>query len=156
MKNLIIYFLIVVALGLGFAGLFLPRPQIVEVPVYHPTLVTQPDTQETTSIEETTKQELTVGEQNCLADALHYLDLLDFSKAGLIRQLQFDLYGEAEIKYAIENCGADWYAEAVQCAQAYTDTLSLSRQALYEQLEFEGFEVIEINYALEQLGYKAP
>lgn len=153
-KNLFICALCITAIGLGIAGLFLPKPQIIEIPIYQPIQNTDPP--ETTFVEDTTEPQLTVGEQNCLAEALSYIDLLGFSKAGLIKQLEFNQYTESEIKFAIENCGADWNAEAVECAQGYTDTISLSRQALYDQLEYEGFEETEINYALEQLGYKAP
>lgn len=62
-----------------------------------------------------------------------------FSYEGLIEQLEYEGYSNSEAKYAADNCGADWYEQAVKCAENYLDVMSFSRSELIDQLEYEGF-----------------
>lgn len=95
----------------------------------------------------------TLGEQNALKSAKSYLSFLSFSKIGLEEQLRFEGYLESEIRYAINNCNANWYQEAYECAKSYLSFSSFSRIELHDQLEYEGFEEAEIQYALTKVGY---
>lgn len=154
---IILYILILI---ISLIGWVLPLPVMAptiekEVYVPGPTIsTTEKDTTET-PIDPIPEEEVaTIGEKNCLSDALNYLNLMGYSKSGLIKQLEFDEYSETEIEYALARCGADWNEEALQLAYGYTSAMSMSKTALQEQLIYEGFEESEINYALEQLGYK--
>lgn len=88
---------------------------------------------------------------NALASAQDYLDLGGFSRQGLIEQLEFEGYSNADATYAADNVGADWNAEAVESAEDYLDTTSFSQQGLIEQLTFEGFTPEQAQYAVAKV-----
>lgn len=55
----------------------------------------------------------------------------------------------------MDNCGADWNAEAVECAKNYLEMTSFSRQGLIDQLSSEygdKFTVEQATYAADQVG----
>ena len=95
----------------------------------------------------------TMGERNALGSAIEYLNVMPFSYSGLIEQLEYEGYSNSEATYAADNCGADWYEQAVLAAKGYLDAMSFSRQGLIEQLEFEGFTHDQAVYGVEQNGY---
>lgn len=90
----------------------------------------------------------TSGEKNALESAKNYLRFMAFSYTGLIDQLEYEGYSYSEAKYAVDNCGADWYEQAVKCALEY---MSFSRSGLIEQLEYEGFTHDQAVYGVEQV-----
>ena len=102
---------------------------------------------------ETVDENATTGERMALESAKNYLDLMGFSKKGLIEQLEFEGFTTEEATYAVEHCGADWNEQAVRVAKSYLETMSLSKKALIEQLEFEGFTEEEAIYGAEE-AYK--
>lgn len=80
-------------------------------------------------------------EKNCYQAALNYLDLMGFSKKGLIEQLSSeygDNYPQAtaeKIVNDLEKTGqVDWEKQAERSAQSYLDTMSFSKDELVEQL----------------------
>lgn len=89
----------------------------------------------------TTEPHLTVttGMKNALKSADNYLRFMAFSRIGLINQLKFDQYSDAEAEYAADNCGADWYEQAEKSAKNYLDFMAFSRGGLIDQLVFDGF-----------------
>lgn len=95
----------------------------------------------------------TIGERNALRAAKNYLQSMGFSRKGLIEQLEFEGYTHNEAIYAVDNCGANWNAQAVRVAKNYLNIMPFSRKELLEQLEFEGFTNEEANYGVEQ-AYK--
>ncbi len=95
----------------------------------------------------------TTGEKNALKSAKSYIEHSDFSRQGLIEQLEFEGYTSSEAVYGADNCGADWYAEAAGSAAGYLEFSSFSRTGLIEQLEFEGFTHDQAVYGVEQNGY---
>lgn len=95
----------------------------------------------------------TLGEKNALKSAQSYIKYSDFSRKGLIEQLEFEGYSNSEAVYGADNCGADWYAEAVGSAASYLKYSSFSRTGLIEQLEYEGFTHDQAVYGVEQNGY---
>lgn len=104
-------------------------------------------------------EQLTLAQQNALGSAQSYIDLMGFSRAGLIQQLSSE-YGEGYpvdvATWAADAVGADWNAEAVESAQSYLDTMSFSRDGLFEQLTSEhgaGFTPEQANHALAAVGY---
>lgn len=81
----------------------------------------------------------TAGQRNALRSAKLYLSSMPFSHDGLIKQLEYEGYSSTDAKFAADNCGADWYAQAVKCAENYLKTMPFSRDDLIYQLEYEGY-----------------
>ena len=96
---------------------------------------------------------VTLGMENALKQAKNYLDILSFSRSGLIGQLEFEGYTTEEATYAVDNCGADWNQQAAKKAQSYLEIMSFSRQGLISQLEFEGFTHEQAIYGVTAVGY---
>ena len=92
----------------------------------------------------------TRGEQNALDQARSYLDIMAFSRTGLIEQLEYKGYTSSEAEYAAENCGADWYEQAVLKAESYLNVSHFSRAGLIDTLEYAGFTTSEAEYAVGQ------
>lgn len=55
-------------------------------------------------------------------------------------------YTNEEAIYAVNNCEADWYEQAVKSARYYKNKRSMSCQEIIEQLIFEGFTEAEAKY----------
>ena len=94
---------------------------------------------------------ISVYETNAVKTAKRYLEILNFSKEGLISQLKFEKFTDSEIEYAVNNCGANWNQEAYGKAKDYLKVFDFSRERLYSQLEFEGFTKSQIEYALSRI-----
>ena len=94
----------------------------------------------------------TPGEANARASAEDYLDFSAFSKQGLIKQLKFEGYSQAEAEYAVNAVEADWFAEAEEAAEDYLDFSSFSRQGLVKQLKFDGFTQEQAEHGAESQG----
>lgn len=93
----------------------------------------------TKATEPTYSSSSTVGQRNALRSAKLYLSSMAFSHDGLIKQLEYEGYSSTDAKFAADNCGADWYAQAVKCAENYLKTMPFSRDDLIYQLEYEGY-----------------
>ena len=97
--------------------------------------------------------DLTLGQKNALSSAKSYLNYMEFSYTGLINQLEYEGYTTDEATYAADNCGADWYVQAVASAENYLKHMSFSRQGLIDQLLFEGFTQEQAENAATAVGY---
>lgn len=103
------------------------------------------DSVEFTEKEEATKPakptpSYTKAQENAIRSAQSYVDLMAFSRAGLIDQLSSE-YGEgfdrADAEFAVDRIDVDWFAEAVESAESYLDLMPMSRQGLIDQLTSE-------------------
>ena len=94
---------------------------------------------------------ITSGMKNALQRAKDYLAVMPFSHSGLVEQLEYEGYSHSEATYAADNCGADWYAQAVKSARNYLDVMSFSRSGLIEQLEYEGFTHDQAVYGVDKV-----
>lgn len=94
----------------------------------------------------------TVSQQQAVKMAMSYLDYTAFSPSGLIEQLVFEGFSEADAKYAVNSIRVDWKEQAVLMAQNYLDYTAFSRSGLIEQLVFEGFSYDVALYAVTQVG----
>ena len=95
----------------------------------------------------------TLSQKNAVSKAEDYLVLTAFSKSGLIEQLEFEGYSNADATYAVNKISVDWKEQAVLKGKDYLDFTSFSRSGLIEQLQFEGFSYEEANYAADTIGY---
>ncbi len=87
-----------------------------------------------------------------LDKAKEYLRYMSFSKQGLINQLEYEGFTSAQAKYGVDNCGADWNAQAAAKAKEYLKYMSFSKQGLIDQLEYEGFTSAQAKYGVEHCG----
>lgn len=92
-----------------------------------------------------------------LEDAYGYLRLdVPLSYEGLIDQLVYEGYSESTATYAADNCGADWYAQAVKAAQFTKDLhgSDLDYDTLVYFLEIDGFTGDQAVYGADQIFNK--
>lgn len=95
---------------------------------------------------------LTTGQSNALAKAWDYLSFSPFSYSGLVSQLEYEGFTTDEAIFAVDNCGADWYAQAAAKAVDYLNYSGFSYSGLISQLEYEGFSTEEATYGADSCG----
>lgn len=95
--------------------------------------------------------------RTALSEAQDYVDLMPFSRAGLLDQLTSEYggqYPDDAAQYAVDNVVADWNEEALEAAISYRETIGMSNAALHDQLTSEygsQFTQEEADYALANL-----
>jgi hypothetical protein len=94
----------------------------------------------------------TVSQRNAVRAAQSYLDYKAFSRAGLIKQLEFEDYSTADATFAVDSITVDWDEQAAKSAKDYLDYTSFSRSGLIKQLEFEGFTPAQAAYGASAAG----
>ncbi len=98
------------------------------------------------------KSNETMSQRNALNSAKSYLRFTSFSREGLIKQLEYEQYSLEDAVYAVDNCGADWSAQAVASAKSYLGIMSFSRQGLIDQLEHDGFTTQQATHGADSSG----
>ena len=94
----------------------------------------------------------TVSQTNAVRSANSYLATMAFSRTGLIEQLVFEGYSDADATYAVDAVGADWNEQAVAAAKSYLDTMPFSHSGLVDQLVFGGFTPEQAEYGVTANG----
>ena len=125
-----------------------------------PTTTTEEPTTTTTTSTTTTLPPTTTSTappedpevSNARRSAESYLDLMGFSRTGLIEQLEFEGYSVDAATAAVDSLDVDWFAEAAESAQSYIDMMGFSRSGLVEQLIFEGFTTEEAEHGATAVG----
>ena len=102
--------------------------------------------------EEEPEPELTAGQSNAMRTARDYLGVLAFSRSGLIKQLEFEGYSNADATFAVDAIDVDWNEQAAQSARQYLDVMGFSRSGLIDQLVFEGFTRQQAEYGVTEAG----
>ena len=103
----------------------------------------------------------TMEQKNAFEAGYSYIDLMSFSKQGLIEQLSSeygDNYPQDVAEFAVQaledNDMVDWDVECEEAAQDYLDNMSFSKQELIEQLSSEygdQFTVEQAERAVEKV-----
>ena len=93
---------------------------------------------------------MTDTQAKCLEQAKSYLEKIPFSKQGLIGQLEYKGFDQADIDFALENIDVDWTENAIKKSEDYLATIPLSKPALEQQLDFDGFTKDQIAVAVEK------
>jgi hypothetical protein len=93
-----------------------------------------------------------VSQRNARKSAENYLGFAAFSRQGLINQLKFEGYSEADAAYGVDAQRANWDEQAAKKAKEYLGFSSFSRSGLIQQLEFEGFTTAQAEYGVSQTG----
>lgn len=85
----------------------------------------------------------TRAQDNAIEKAESYLRNGAFSRQGLIEQLEYNKYSQADATFAVDHIeatgGVDWNDEAVEKADSYLRNGSFSLESLIEQLEYNKF-----------------
>ncbi len=122
----------------------------VQISKQEPANEPQQESQSTAGQPQVPQNTVTTGMRNALASAKSYLSVMSFSYTGLIEQLEYEQYTHEEAVYGADNCGADWYEQAVKSAESYLEIMSFSKDELIEQLVYEGFTYEQAVYGVEQ------
>ena len=94
----------------------------------------------------------TKAQENAVKMAKTYLNIMTFSRSGLIEQLEYEGFTNEDAVYGVDNITVDWNEQAVKMAKTYLNIMSFSRSGLIEQLEYEGFTHEQAVYGVEQNG----
>jgi hypothetical protein len=94
----------------------------------------------------------TPGQANAVRSATDYLAFSAFSRSGLIEQLMFEEYSEADATYAVDSLNIDWNEQAAKSAASYLEMSSFSRGGLVDQLIFEGFTAEQAEHGASTTG----
>lgn len=127
-------------------------PQVTEPPVTEPPVTEPPVTEPPVTEPQPTNPTPTVGERNALQSAKNYLRVMAFSYEGLIDQLEYEGYTNAEATYAANNCGADWNEQALKSAKTYLSVSAFSYSGLIKQLEYEEYTTSQATYGADHCG----
>ncbi|MEP0191018.1 MAG: Ltp family lipoprotein [Erythrobacter sp.] len=108
--------------------------------------------------EESGADRLTGPQRNAVRSAQNYVDMMGFSRAGLIDQLSSsagDGYDQADAIIAVDSLDIDWNQEAAQSAQNYIDMMGFSCSGLIDQLSSSAgdkYTKSEAQYGAEKVG----
>lgn len=92
------------------------------------------------------------GQENARRSAESYLETAAFSRAGLIRQLEYEGYSTADATGAVDALSPDWNAQAAKAAKSYLEVSPFSRSGLFEQLKYEGYTQEQAVYGVSRAG----
>lgn len=96
---------------------------------------------------------LPLAQQQAVLKAESYLAYSAFSRTGLIGQLEYEGFTNADAAFGVDYLNVDWNAQAALKAQSYLDFSSFSRQGLIDQLIYEGFTAEEAEFGVAAVGY---
>lgn len=94
----------------------------------------------------------TTEQKNAVKKARSYLSLAGYSRAGLIKQLEYEKFTTESAEYAIEYINTNFRMQAARKADTYNQLFSYSRARMIEQLEYEGFTHDEAAYGASAVG----
>jgi hypothetical protein len=94
-----------------------------------------------------------LAQENARLTAQSYLRSSSFSRSGLISQLEFEGFSNADATYGVDSFRTNWNSQAAERAAAYLRSSSFSREGLKKQLMFEGFSSSQAEYGLTAVGY---
>lgn len=77
---------------------------------------------------------------------------MDFSRTGLIEQLEFEGFSPEDATYGVDAQNADWMEQAARSAANYLEMMPFSRSGLIDQLLFEGFTQEQAEYGVSATG----
>jgi hypothetical protein len=95
----------------------------------------------------------TLAQQNAIGKAESYLSHMPFSRTGLIGQLEYEGYSNADAVFGVDHVTVDWNEQAGLKAKSYLSHMTFSRQGLYDQLAYEGYTPEQIEAGLAFVGY---
>lgn len=100
----------------------------------------------------TPENKQTTSQKSAIKTAENYLRIKGFSRSGLIEQLKFEQFSEADATYAVDNIKIDYNEQAKKSADSYMSIKGFSRGGLIDQLKFEGFTQSQAEYGADSVG----
>lgn len=97
-------------------------------------------------------QGATTSQKNAVRKAQSYLNYTGFSRDGLVAQLEYDQFSNADAIYGADNAGGNWMEEAAQKAKAYMEYSAFSRGSLIEQLRYDKFTQEQAEHGANSVG----
>ena len=94
----------------------------------------------------------TVAQQNAIKKAKEYLNVMSFSRLGLVHQLEYEKFSNADALWAVDHLNVNWSVQAAKKAKEYLNTMAFSRTGLIKQLEYEKFTNAEAVYGADNAG----
>jgi hypothetical protein len=104
------------------------------------------------STSETTNANETAGQRNARGSAESYIRNMAFSREGLIDQLLYEGYSQADAEYGVDAIDVDWTDQAALSAKSYLRSMAFSKEGLIDQLIYEGFSDADAAYGAEASG----
>ena len=123
-----------------------PRTQV-------PGNITTPDITSNSPDNFASQSKMTMGQQQATAKGESYLNMAGFSRQGLIDQLVYEGFSEADATFAVDQLAPNWNEQAAKKAQSYINMSSFSRQGLIDQLIYEGFTEAQAEHGAKAVGY---
>ena len=93
-----------------------------------------------------------VNQSNARKAAERYLKSFAYSRNGLIKQLQYEGFSNADAQYGVDAQKVNWNQQAVKSAQTYLKSSSFSYKSLLAQLIYEGFTPEEAAFGVDSTG----
>jgi len=123
-------------------------PLPTETPTPTPTTLTpQTDNQNVSPVSSET-----ISQRNAIAKAISYLNYTGFSHDGLVAQLEYEQFSNADAIYGADNSGANWNEQAAKKAKSYMEYSAFSRGSLIDQLIYEKFTQGQAEYGANAVG----
>lgn len=95
----------------------------------------------------------TGGTATASSRARQYLGVQNFSRSGLISQLEYDGYSEADATAAADALNLDWTDQARQRAAYFAGTQQWTRDQMVSQLEYEGWSADDAAAGADSVNY---
>ena len=108
------------------------------------------ENEDSKQIPKVTSLSLTSPQKNAVRQAKEYLGLKGFSRDGLIYQLSFNGFDEADSAIALDSMNIDWSEQAAKSAKSYLDLMGFSCSGLIQQLTS-----VADKFSLDQARYGA-
>lgn len=100
----------------------------------------------------TTVSPYTNSQIQATRSATSYLKYMAFSRSGLIKQLEYEGFSNADATHGVDRQNADWNAQSAKMAASYLKTSPFSRSGLISQLVYEGFTQSQAEYGVNAVG----
>lgn len=113
---------------------------------------TVPPTTQAPTPTEPPKPTLTASQKQAVKKAESYLSHQSFSRSGLIHQLEYEGFSNADATFGVDADSVDWNDQAAKKAASYLSHSSFSRASLIHQLEYEGFTTAQATYGVNTTG----
>lgn len=94
----------------------------------------------------------TSAQASAKGKAKSYLNIMPFSKKGLVGQLTFDGFAKEDAEWGVEHCGADWSEQATRMATAHVGNNTYTHDELIDQLLSDGFTQEQAEHGVQSVG----
>ena len=95
---------------------------------------------------------MTPSQANAVGSADSHLNYSNFTRLGLIDQLEYQEFTAENATFAVDYVGADWMAQAAGSAASYLEYSSFSCGSLTDQLEYEKFTAAQAAFGAQSTG----